>query len=144
MSWEGRSCNGRSIEGSPVGVMFYGEKGSLLIESGNSYKIYDLDNKLIKNVENDLEINPLDRMNPSQALDSIHIQNFFDGINKGTNLNSDIVGGHQSTLLCQLGNIALRSGTTLDVDSKNGHIKNNPAANKYWKREYQPGWEPTL
>ena len=32
MSWEGRSCNGKTIEGSTVGVLFYGEKGSLLIQ----------------------------------------------------------------------------------------------------------------
>ncbi|HTE33906.1 MAG TPA: Gfo/Idh/MocA family oxidoreductase, partial [Chryseolinea sp.] len=144
MSWEGRSCNGRTVEGNSVGVMFYGESGSLLIEEGNSYKVFDLQNKLVKEVQNDLEINPLDRMNPSQALDSIHIQNFFDGITKGSLLNSDIVSGHQSTLLCQLGNIALRSGGSLQIDPTNGHIKNNLTASKLWKREYQTGWEPTL
>ena len=41
MTWEGRSCNGRSVEGGGVGVMFYGEDGSLVIEGGNSYKVYD-------------------------------------------------------------------------------------------------------
>ena len=144
MSWEGRSCNGREIEGNSVGVMFYGESGSLLIEQGNSYKIYDLDNKLVKDVPDDLEIDPLNRMNPSQALDSIHLQNFFDAIKKGSVLNSDIAGGHQSTLLAQLGNIALRSGGSLQVDPSNGHIINNATAAKLWKREYQQGWEPTL
>ncbi len=144
ISWEGRSCNGRTVEGNSVGVMFYGETGSVLIEEGNAYKIFDLQNKLVKDVPNDLEINPLDRMNPSQALDSIHIQNFFDGITKGSSLNSDIVGGHQSTLLCQLGNIALRSGGSLQIDPSNGHIKNNLAAAKLWQREYQTGWEPTV
>ncbi|MBA4057082.1 MAG: dehydrogenase, partial [Marivirga sp.] len=59
ITWEGRSCNGREVEGNSVGVMFYGETGSLLIEEGNSYKIYDLQNKLVKDVPNDLEINPL-------------------------------------------------------------------------------------
>lgn len=144
MSWEGRSCNPRTVEGNSVGVIFYGETGSLLIEEGNSYKIYDLKNELVKEVTNDLEINPLDRMNPSQALDSIHIQNFFDAIKKGTVLNSDITSGHQSTLLCQLGNIAFRSGGALQIDPENGHIKNNLAASKLWKREYQQGWEPTI
>ncbi len=144
MTWEGRSCNGRTVEGSSVGVTFYGDSGSLLIDGGNSYKVFDLENKLIKNVANDLKINPLDRMNPSQALDSIHIQNFLDAIKKGSPLNSDILGGHQSTLLCQLGNIALRSGGTLQIDPANGHIKNNEEANKFWSREYQPGWEPTI
>jgi predicted dehydrogenase len=144
MTWEGRSCNGRTVEGSGVGLMFYGDKGSLQIDGGNSYKIYGLDNKLIKEVKNDIEINARDRMNPSQALDAFHFQNFFDAIKKGTPLASDIVGGHQSTLLCQLGNIALRTHSTLEIDPSNGRIKNNKAAQKLWKREYQKGWEPTV
>jgi predicted dehydrogenase len=144
MSWEGRSCNGRTVEGNSVGVMFYGDTGSLLIESGNAYKIFDLDNKLVKEVKNDLPIDPRNRMDPSQALDAIHIQNFFDSIKTGAALASDIVGGHQSTLLCQLGNIALRSGGMLNIDPTNGHIKNNREAQKLWQREYAPGWQPTV
>lgn len=144
MTWEGRSCNGRTVEGTSVGVIFYGETGSVLIESGNSYKVFDLDNKLVKAVKNDLVIDPRNRMDPSQALDAIHIQNFFDGIKKGTALASDIVGGHQSTLLAQLGNIALRTGGMLTTDPANGHIKNNPEAEKLWQRDYQKGWEPTV
>src|SRR5690606_37477159 len=140
----GRSCNGRTIEGSSVGVIFYGYKGSLQIDSGNSYKIFGLDNKLVKEVKNNIEINARDRMNPSQALDAFHFQNFFDAIKKGAPLASDIVGGHQSTLLCQLGNIALRTESTLQIDPSNGRIKNNKAAQKLWKRDYQKGWEPTV
>lgn len=144
ITWEGRSCNGRSVEGSSVGVMFYGESGSLLIESGNSYKIYDLKNNLVKEVKNDRTVDALNIADPAQELDALHIQNFFDGIKKGTKLNSDILGGHQSTLLVQLGNIALRSGHTLNIDPENGHILNDKEAMKYWNREYQPGWEPKV
>lgn len=144
ITWEGRSCNGRTVEGNRVGVMFYGEQGSMLIEGGNSYKIYDLKNNLVKEVKNNIKVNPQDRMNPSQKLDAIHIQNFFEGITKGTTLNSGIKGGHKSTLLCQLGNIALRSGEALDIDPANGHIKNNPTAMQYWGRAYEPGWEPKI
>ncbi|MEP6597298.1 MAG: gfo/Idh/MocA family oxidoreductase, partial [Ginsengibacter sp.] len=81
---------------------------------------------------------------PSQALDAFHIQNFVDGIKKGTPLNSGIAGGHQSTLLVQLGNIALRSGHILNIDPKDGHIINDHEAMKYWSRQYEPGWEPKL
>jgi predicted dehydrogenase len=144
MTWEGRSCNGKYIEGGSVGVIFYGDTGSVHIEGGNSYKVYDLNNKLVKEVKNDVAIDARDRMDPSQKLDAIHIQNFFDGIRKGTPVIAEIVGGHQSTLLCQLGNIALRSGSTLNIDPTNGHIKNNPAAQKYWGRTYQAGWKPTV
>ncbi len=144
MTWEGRSCNGALVEGNSVGIILYGEKGSVLIGSGNAYKVLDLDNKLVKEEKSPIPIDPRNRMNPSQGLDAIHIQNFFDGIKKGTTLASDIVSGHQSTLLCQLGNIALRTGSTLDIDPSNGHIKNNKAATKLWKREYAKGWEPTV
>lgn len=144
ISWEGRSCNGRYVEDSSVGVMFYGDKGSLLIDSGNSYKIYDLKNKLVKNVENNITVDPRNAVNPSQQLDGFHIQNFFDGIRKGAAQNADILGGHQSTLLVQLGNIAQRSGHTLNIDPDNGNIIDDPEALKYWSREYEPGWEPKV
>lgn len=144
ITWEGRSCNGRKIEGSSVGVEFYGEKGSLLIDSGNSYKIYDLKNKVIKNVENNITVDPRNASNPSQQLDGFHILNFFDGIRKGTAQNADILSGHQSTLLVQLGNIAQRAGNTLNIDPTNGHILDDREAVKFWSREYEPGWEPTV
>jgi predicted dehydrogenase len=144
ITWEGRSCNGRSVEGNSVGAMFYGESGSLLIESGNSYKIYDLKNTLVKEGKNDRTIDARNVADPAQELDALHIQNFFDGIRKGTKINSDILNGHQSTLLVQLGNIALRSGHTLNIDPNNGHIINDKDAMKYWSREYQPGWEPKV
>ncbi len=144
ITWEGRSCNGRTVEGSSVGVIFYGETGSLLIESGNSYKIYDLKNALVKEVKNNSTIDARNVADPARELDALHIQNFFDGIKKGTKVNSDILSGHQSTLLVQLGNIALRSGRTLNIDPKNGHILNDKEAMKYWSREYETGWEPKV
>lgn len=144
ITWEGRSCNGYRIEGSSVGVIFYGEKGAVFIDGGNSYKIYDLKNKLVKQVDNDITVDARNAVNPSQQLDAFHIQNFFDGIRKGTQQAADILSGHKSTLLVQLGNIAQRSGHTLNIDPKNGHILNNREASKLWSREYEKGWEPTV
>lgn len=145
MVWEGRSCNGYPSEGKAVGVLFYGDNGTLWIDE-NTYKIYDKDNKLLKNIDNKatVETKATDRSNPSPGGDQLHIQNLFDAIRKGTKLNADILGGHQSTLLVQLGNIALRSGETLNIDPINGRIKNKGAAQKYWSRDYQPGWEPKV
>ena len=145
MVWEGRSCNGYPIEGKAVGVIFYGEKGTLSI-SENTYKIFDLGNKLVKDVNNTTAItaNAKDKTNPSPGGDSLHILNFLDAIRTGRRLNAEILGGHQSTLLVQLGNISLRTGKTLNIDPANGHIKDDPVSMKYWSREYQPGWEPEV
>lgn len=144
ITWEGRSCNGRDSEGASTGIVFYAENGSLQINGGNSYTIYDLNDKVIKEVKNDIVVDASSLTNPSQILDAFHIQNFFSAIREGTSLNSDILGGHQSTLLVQLGNIAQRTGSTLQIDPSNGHILNNPEALKYWGREYEPGWEPKI
>jgi predicted dehydrogenase len=144
ISWEGRSCNGKNTEGSSVGVIFYGETGSLLIESGNSYKIYDLKSKLVKEVKNDITANALDRTGPGMELDALHIRNFFDAIKRGGTLNSDILSGHQSTLLVQLGNISQRTGRALKIDPSNGRILNDKEAMKLWSREYEKGWEPKI
>jgi len=144
ISWEGRSCNGKSIEANSVGIIFYAEQGSMVIESGNSYKIYDLKNNLVKEVKNNFTVDARNLSDPSQNLDALHILNFFDGIRLGTRLNSDIVSGHQSTLLVQLGNISQRVGRSLAINPTNGHILNDKAAMKFWSREYQKGWEPKI
>lgn len=144
MTWEGRSCNGRTVEGSSVGVAVYGETGTIVIGSGNAYQVYDLKNKLVKDVKNDIKVDARNKSNPSQLLDAFHIQDFFDAIRKDTPLKSDIVGGQQSTLLMQLGNIAQRTGQTLHIDPSNGHILDNAEAQELWSREYEPGWEPTV
>ena len=106
--------------------------------------MYDLDNKVVKKVNNEVVIDARNQVDPSQVIDAYHIQNLFDAIGKGTKLNADILSGHQSTLMCQLGNIALRTGKTLNIDSSDGHILNDPDSMAYWSRKYEPGWEPTL
>ena len=144
ISWEGRSCNGRPIEGATVGVIFYGETGSLQIEGGNAYKVYDLKNNLVKEVTSNFQIDARNLSNPAKELDALHLKNFFDAIKNGAALNSDIVSGHQSTLMVQLGNIAQRVGRKLKIDPSNGHILNDKEAMKLWSRDYEKGWEPVV
>ena len=142
--WEGVSCNNRPIEGSYVGVIFTGEKGSLRIDGGNAYSVSDINGKLIKEVKEDEVIDSRNTSNPSGGLDAFHIANFLESIRKGTKLNADILSGHKSTLLVQLGNVAQRTGKTLLVDRSNGHIMNDPESGRLWSREYEKGWEPVV
>lgn len=141
ITWEGRSCNGRHNEEQSVGCTFYGEKGALTIEGGNSYKMYDLDNKLIKNVTSEMGFKAGDTVNPSQGLDSYHFRNFLDAIRKNTPLIADLSVGSISTTLAQLGNIAQRTKSTLIINPTTGRILKNKAAQKLWSRKYAKGWE---
>ena len=129
MTWEGRSCNSQNIEGSSVGAMFYGDNGSLLITGSNAYTVYDLKNKVVKDVQSNIAIDP---------------RNLMNAIRKSEPLHSDIASGHKSTLLVQLGNIAQRVGRSLNIDNQNGRIMYDNEAMKYWSRSYEPGWEMKL
>ena len=142
--WEGRSCNGTPTYNNAVGLMFYGENGSLMIGQGDEYTLFDLKGNVVKTVNSKLKADPMNRMSPSQQLDALHIQNFFAGIKNGTPVKGEVKDGYKSTLLCQLGNIAYRTQTSLEISPENGGILNNKEATRLWRKEYCPGFEPKI
>ncbi|HEY0273363.1 MAG TPA: Gfo/Idh/MocA family oxidoreductase [Chitinophaga sp.] len=146
ISWEGRSCNDAPVEGSSSGLVFYGENGSLMMGERNSYTVYDLKGKLVKEVKNEVQMNdPKSLGGASQQLDAFHVRNFFEGIRNGAaSLHQPIPSGFKSTLLVLLGNISLRTGRSLNINPQNGHILNDKEAMQYWTRSYEPGWAPTV
>lgn len=131
ITWEGRNWHRHGFEGSMFGIGFYGDNGSLIID-GNNYKIYDPAGK------------QLVVQNKGFGTHDPHLDNFLSCVRGSGRLNSEIEEGHKSTLLCHLGNIAYRTGHTLDLDPANGHVKNDPAAAALWTREYRQGWEPVV
>ena len=144
-SWEGRSCQSQPVENLGSGVAFYGENGTLILTSGNEYKICDLKGKVIKEVKSNLKFEEGNLLNPSEALDAFHFRNWFDGIRKGEKQNSDIVEACMSTQLVQYGNIAQRVGHSLEIDPLSGRILNSDREiNQLWGRKYEKGWEPKL
>jgi predicted dehydrogenase len=144
MTWEGRSCNGKDVDGVGVGSMFYGEEGSMLMAGGNAYTIYDLKGNIVDSVSDAEKVDPTNRVNPAETLDGMHIRNLLEGITTGSKVNADVDTGHKSTLLVQLGNIAQRVGRSLEIDPDTGHISGDKEANQYWGRTYEKGWEMKL
>ncbi len=142
-TWEGRSCNNYNSEGFGRGVIFYGDKGTVVYGGGNGYKIFDLENKLVSEVKDDTVVNADNPVSPTELLDATHLLNFAEAIRGNEKINAPIAEGHKSTLLPQLGNIAYRVGRTLNCDPTNGHILNDKEAMKLWSREYEKGWAPT-
>ena len=141
MTWESQSCVRSSISGHGSGVTFYGDKGSLTIGGGNEYRVFDLDNKLVKHVDSKMVFEEGNLVNPTQSLDAYHFQNFFDAIRKGEKLNSPLTEACMSTQLVQLSNISHRVGRSLNIDQRKGTIVKDREANKLWKRDYAKGWE---
>ena len=130
ISWDGQSCDPRGFEGSSFGVNFYGEKGCMAI-SGNDCRVYDSNNKLIREIK-------------GKGDDVLHFGNFIQGIREGTPLKSEIEDGQRSTLLCHLGNVAWRSGHTINFDPKSRQIVGDKSAQAFASRAYRRGWEPKV
>ncbi len=130
ITWEGLSCN-RHGGGF---CTFYGEEGALELDSNGTFIVYDRQDKKVS--EN----------RGTTRGDTEHVDNFLAAIRSEdpASLNAEIAEGHKSTLLCHLGNIAQRTGRTLNCDPENGRIQNDAEAMELWKREYAPNWEPKL
>ena len=144
ITWESRSCNLFPVEGAGRGFIIYGDKGTLVNDGGGDYKIYDADNKLVKEVKSDVKADSTNTVSSTGNLDFFHFQNFVDSVRGDAKLNSPVSEGSKSVLLCHLANIAQRTGATLFCDTANGHILHNNDAMNLWKREYEKGWEPKV
>ena len=144
ITWEGRSCNKMNVEGASRGFTIYGDKGTLMNYGNDDYKIFDADNKLVKEVQSATKNDGTNTVSATGNLDLYHFNNFVDCIRGEATNNSPIDEGHKSVLLCHLANIAQRTGRTLYCDPKNGHILNDAGAMKLWRREYEKGWEPKI
>ena len=129
ITWEGRSWHRRGFEDSMFGISFYGDQGTIVID-GDNFIQYDPKNKEVAK--------------GGGGGDAPHLLNFLDCIRTGRRPNADIEEGHKSTLLCHLGNIAYRTGTTLHMDATTHKIVDNKAAEALWGREYEKGWEPKV
>jgi predicted dehydrogenase len=128
--WEGYSCNRPPTGKAPADVVFMGEKGSLAIRDG-SYTVHDDKGKEIKKES-------------GKGANVEHLTNFLDTVRNTAKLNSPITEGAATTNLCHLGNISHRVNRSLKTDAETGKILGDDEAMKFWKREYQEGWEPRV
>jgi predicted dehydrogenase len=142
ITWEGRSCNGRPVEGRGRGTAIHGTEGTVVIDR-SGYVVYDNDNNEIGSEMRPEAESALDTSGAG-ALTDMHIANFLAAIRGEDTLNAPIDDGRNSILLCHLGNIAQRTGRTIQCDPTTGRINNDAEALSLWSREYEPGWEPTV
>jgi predicted dehydrogenase len=130
IQWTGLSCQPRLSDAPAADVTFHGDQGTLAL-AGNHYIVFDASGKEVKRGR-------------GHGGEAEHLANFIDALRSGAKLNSEIEEGHKSTLLCHLGNIAHRTGHALRCDPSSGHILDDPEAMVLWRREYEPGWQPSI
>ncbi len=108
--------------------IFYGDKGFLMIDR-HGYRFF---------IGNE----PGPSSEPKWNDPGTHYQNFIDCVRsrKREELIADIEEGHQSALLCHLGNIAYRTGRRLRFDAKTETFVGDDEADQFLGREYREGY----
>ncbi len=144
ITWESRSCNNFPVEGSGRGFIIYGDKGTLVNNGGDDYKLYDEKKELIREVKEDKKADPNNPVSASGNVEFHHFNNFIKGVRGEEKITAPVDDGHKSILLCHLANIAQRTGRTLHCDKSNGHILGDKEAMSFWRRSYEKGWEPKI
>ena len=96
ISFENLSCNRHGVDGTGFGASILGTEGSVTIG-------------LREWIRRDLRGKEIERK-PIAGGNRPHVMDFIQAMRSRKAPNSEILGGHQSTLLCHLGNIAQRAG----------------------------------
>lgn len=103
----------RFSDGGPAfaGVIFYGAKGYVVMNSYDGGFAFDLDGNPIKKF--------------SGGAENLHFDNCVKAVRsrKFQDLNADILQGHLSSALCHLGNISYRLGQTASVSEAKDRLQ---------------------
>jgi len=121
------------------GLIFYGSEGWMEFNLGNTWKTY-----MGSNAE------PGPSMTREQANDQFgtiaygrgyepHFANFIDCCRsrRREDLMAEVLEGHMAATICHMGNIAYRTGRTLEFDSEHECFIGDDEANALVRREYR-------
>lgn len=143
LNWEGRSCNGSPAyrHGKGRGTYIHGTKGTAYVDR-SGMQVFDKKGEEILNQREGQAVDGTNTVGIS-GLDNFHFDNFLKSIDGSETPNSPVEEAVKSTLLCHLGNMAQKTGRTLQVDPTTGKPKDKEAM-KSWSREYAKGWKPSV
>ncbi len=127
--YENREGNQQSMFERDYGILFHGDRATLFVDRRECRLISEKGSTLM-NWE----------MKSTGGGNLEHWANFLECARTRERPVSDIDKCRRSTATCLLGNIALRSGQRVDLDSKNWTVA-QPGAGKYLSREYRAPWK---
>jgi predicted dehydrogenase len=154
-TYENRQCNNNSLFAQDYGIEFHGSDATMILNregfqvfpERTSKQIY-LDNHpgaTEKDVPDYYGKAPAIRMEVVDEGLLNHVGNFLDCMRTRNQPQSDIEFGHQATVTCLLGNVALRAKEHLRWDVADQKlISASPEAMKLVTREYRAPWKLTV
>ncbi len=141
ISWEGKCCNGMKYYGRDRGVAVMGTTGSVIVDR-DGYEIYDLKGRKTSEYKADRAMTSSTDLIGRDSMTDLHFTNFIAGIQTGAKLHQPVAQGNVAVTMLQLSNVAWEVNRELHLDTADGKVLNDPAAMKFWGREYEKGWAP--
>jgi predicted dehydrogenase len=112
------------------GSLVLGEKGTMLLIHGNSFKLLGA-----------LAAEPLPAVTKlKRPANHDHHGDWIESIKTGGQAGSHFAYASMLTEIPHVGNVAYRVGKKLEWDSANLKAKNCPEADRFIRREYRKGW----
>ncbi len=137
LSWEHSICLGNGDYGMGHGVVFQGNKGSVLVSRGGWRVIPEKEMKEGERVDKIVE---MPWVKGEGSLD-IHIANFLHVIRNGGEVNCTVEMGKEVAMVAHMGNIAHRTSEKLIWDDEAVRFTNSEKANKLLSPEYSNPWK---
>jgi hypothetical protein len=121
--------HGTGADNRPHGMAFYGSKGALFADR-LGYEIYPEPKSSLERKS----------MNTTDAT-STHAKRFVDVIRNSVALNAPAEVGHRAAIIGHLGNIALKTGRTLEWNAETEKFVNDAEANRMLGRTGRKQWD---
>lgn len=126
--YENRVLNDRGVDGHGNGIVFYGTKGTMYL-SRAGFRIEPQPGSDVGEMQVDRH-----GVNPS------HRRDFLDSVKSREKPRSDVEIGHRSTSTAILGNVAFRTGRTIEWDAEEERVVDDPEANNLVTADYRDPW----
>jgi predicted dehydrogenase len=133
--WEHQAGTGHGAEGREHGVAFYGLNGTLVVDAGG-WEIFPekADGKdKIERVNKKIAEDP-------EACRVRLVGDFLECCRTRKQPAEDVALGHRVTTVAHLGNLALRTGRSIEYDAANMKVIGNDEANAMIMPEYRKPW----
>jgi predicted dehydrogenase len=132
IQWEHVIGYGAGIYNRQHGIAFLGENGTLIVDR-QGWEVVPYEKRMQAVLLQASSDNGLDE----------HAKNFVEVIRSRRmgDLHAPIQAGAEVAILSQMGNIAYRTGSTLQWNAQKGEFDNNAAANELIGKEYHNGYK---
>ncbi len=131
--WEHQAGTGHGAEKREHGVAFYGMDGTLVVDSGG-WDVTPEKSKKVESFRKEIAEDP-------EACRIRLVGNFLDCCRTRKQPEMNVERGHYVTTVAHLGNLALRTGRSIEYDAENMKVIGNDKANAMITPEYRSPWE---